>query len=306
MSSHKRTVHTDRTKASRDRPAEMNARPPRIGRSGSAAMNNVRAAFDVGASSILRLPEPVLTVLSFAIFILLWWFATVVFLNTNLIPRPGTVFVRAIDMFQNHNLLGGIEASLVRIIVGLVLGTILGIILGLLIGRSRLAAAFIDPVLQLMRNLSPTAMIPIALVWFGIGESAKYFLIFWGTFFIVAVNTTAGASSTPQTRVRAAQCLGASELRIFFSIVLPSSLPYVIAGIRLGVASAFMTIIPAEMLAAQQGLGTILQQASLNGHVARMFVVLGLIAILGYGTDRGVRYLSETVLRRYTSYQSSM
>jgi NitT/TauT family transport system permease protein/taurine transport system permease protein len=100
--------------------------------------------------------------------------------------------------------------------------------------------------------------------------------------------------------------MGASEFRIFFSVILPSSLPYIIAGIRLGVASAFMTIIPAELLAAQEGLGALLQQASLNGQIDRMFVVLILIAVLGYSTDRGVQYLSENVFRRYTSYQSEI
>lgn len=255
---------------------------------------------------VLALPKWVLTILSFALFVLIWWLGTVAFPNSGLIPPPGEVAFRAVDMFRRNHLLSGIEASMGRIIVGLVLGTVFGIVVGLLIGRSRLAAAFVDPVFQLLRNLSPTAMIPIALVWFGIGESSKYFLIFWGTFFIVAVNTTAGTRSTPQTRIRAAQCLGASELRIFLSVVLPSSLPYIIAGIRLGVASAFMTIIPAELLAAQEGLGALLQQASLNGQIDRMFVVLILIAVLGYGTDRGVQYLSENTLRRYTSYQSEI
>ncbi|MFA7437491.1 ABC transporter permease [Castellaniella sp.] len=255
---------------------------------------------------ILRLPQPILTTLSFVLFILLWWAGTVLFLDSDMIPSPDAVAFRAIDMFRRHDLTTGIEASMIRVIVGLVLGTVLGIALGLLIGRSRLIATFVDPVFQLLRNLSPTAMIPVALVWFGIGESSKYFLIFWGTFFIVAVNTTAGTRSTPQTRIRAAQCLGASEARIFISIILPSALPYIIAGIRLGVASAFMTIIPAELLAAQEGLGALLQQASLNGQIDRMFVVLVLIAVLGYGTDRAVRYLSENTFRRYTAYLSEM
>ncbi|CAM5205666.1 Bicarbonate transport system permease protein CmpB [Castellaniella defragrans] len=267
---------------------------------------HVGAILNTATDRILQLPKFMLTVLSFALFIVLWWLGTAIFPNSGLIPPPGEVAFRAVDMFEHHNLVGGIDASMTRVVVGLVLGTASGIIMGLLMGRSRLVSALVDPVFQLLRNLSPTAMIPMALVWFGIGESSKYFLIFWGTFFIVAVNTTAGTKSTPQTRVRAAQCLGASELRIFFTVILPSSLPYIIAGIRLGVASAFMTIIPAELLAAQEGLGALLQQASLNGQIDRMFVVLILIAVLGYATDRGVQYLSEHTLRRYTSYQSEI
>jgi NitT/TauT family transport system permease protein/taurine transport system permease protein len=254
--------------------------------------------------AILNLPRPALTCLSFAIFVAIWWAGTALFPGGDLIPPPGDVAFRAVDMFEHHSLITGIGASMVRVAVGLILGSVSGIILGLLMGRSRLIAALVDPVFQLLRNLSPTAMIPIALVWFGIGESSKYFLIFWGTFFIVAVNTTAGTKSTPQTRIRAAQCLGASEFQIFFTVIMPSALPYIIAGIRLGVASAFMTIIPAELLAAQQGLGAMLQQASLNGQIDRMFVVLIIIAVLGYGTDRLVQYLADRAFRRHTSYQS--
>lgn len=235
----------------------------------------------------------------------MWWLGTALFPNSGFIPTPGEVAFRAVAMFKRRDLVDGIGASMLRVVVGLVLGTVSGVITGLLMGRSRLVAALIDPVFQLLRNLSPTAMIPIALVWFGIGESSKYFLIFWGTFFIVAVNTTAGTQSTPQTRIRAAQCLGATQTRIFFTVVLPSALPYIIAGVRLGVASAFMTIIPAELLAAQEGLGALLQQASLNGQIDRMFVVLIIIAVLGFSTDRLVQYLAENVLRRYTSYQSA-
>ena len=93
-------------------------------------------------------------------------------------------------------------------------------------------------------------MITIAVIWFGIGELAKYFLIFWGTFFIVLINTAAGVSRTPMARQRAAQCLGASNLQIFMLIILPSAVPYIIIGMRIAMASSFMSIIPAEMLAA--------------------------------------------------------
>jgi NitT/TauT family transport system permease protein/taurine transport system permease protein len=274
-----------------------------------------KASFDTGerrgwgtlgsiVDHILRLPRPILTILSFVLFVILWWLGTAIFPNSGLIPTPGEVGFRAVDMFRRHDLVDGISASMLRVLVGLVLGTVSGVITGLLMGRSRLVSALVDPVFQLLRNLSPTAMIPIALVWFGIGESSKYFLIFWGTFFIIAVNTTAGTKSTPQTRIRAAQCLGASEVWIFFTVILPSALSYIVAGVRLGVASAFMTIIPAELLAAQEGLGALLQQASLNGQIDRMFVVLIIIAAIGYGTDRLVQYVAENVLRRYTSYQS--
>lgn len=251
-------------------------------------------------------PPILLTLLSFTLFVIIWWIFSTYLINPKLIPSPTRVAATSWDMLIHRNLLLDIGASMMRVGVGLVLGSLSGVVVGLLIGRSRPVAALVDPVLQVMRNLSPTAMIPIALVWFGIGEEAKFFLIFWGAFFIIAVNTTAGVHATPRTRIRGAQCLGASELRIFLSIMLPSALPYIVAGMRLGVASAFMTIIPAEILAAQKGLGALLQQASLNGQVDRMFVALAIVALLGYSTDRAVRYLAEHTFKRYTAYLSEL
>ena len=129
-------------------------------------------------------------------------------------------------------------------------------------------------------------MIPIAVIWFGIGEMSKYFLIFWGTFFIVLVNTIAGVMRAPITRQRAAQCLGASEWRILLSVVVPSAAPYIVTGMRIAMASAFMSIIPAEILAADSGIGFLLQQSSMLLQTDRIFVALATICLLGFVFDR--------------------
>ena len=128
-----------------------------------------------------------------------------------------------------------------------------------------------------MRFLSPTAMIPIVVIWFGIGEMAKYSLVFWGTIFIVLISTIAGVMRTPDIRQNAALCLGASEAQIFRLIVLPSAVPYIVVGLRLALASAFISIIPAELLAANSGLGYLLQQSSLLQQTDRIFVALVMI-----------------------------
>lgn len=250
-----------------------------------------------------RLVRPAATtILSFGGFLATWWLLSTFFFNPRLIPPPQEVVFGGLDLAIGGDLITDIVASLKRVVVGLAIGTVAGIALGLLTGRLRTVKELVDPVVQLLRNLSPTAMIPLAIVWFGIGEASKYFLIFWGTFFILAVNTTAGVHSTPRTRIRAAQCLGASEAVVFRRIILPSSLPYVFAGVRLAVASGYMTIIPAEIIAAQSGLGALLQEASLMGQVDRIFVALGVIAILGYATDRLVRFIGDNVLGSYTQY----
>jgi ABC-type nitrate/sulfonate/bicarbonate transport system permease component len=246
------------------------------------------------------------TIASFALFLALWWVLSTTVFNPALVPTPGTVAVRAWDLVSTGTIWPDVYASLRRVYVGLFAGSVVGVLLGVFIGRIRTVERLVDPVLQLMRNLSPTAMIPIAIVWFGIGESSKYFLVFWGTVFFITVNTTAGVLNTPRTRVRAARCLGASEAVVFFQIVLPSAVPYISAGIRLGVASAFMTIVPAELLAAQRGIGALLQQASLLGQTDRMFVALAIIALMGFFSDRLVKLLFERVWGRYTNYLAEL
>ena len=134
--------------------------------------------------------------------------------------------------------------------------------LGVLLGRIRMLHDLFDPIIELLRFLSPTAMIPIAVIWFGIGEMSKYFLIFWGTFFIVLINTVAGVWRAPVARQRAAECLGASQLQIFVLVVIPSAVPYIVTGMRVAMASSFMSIIPAEILAADSGIGYLLQKSS--------------------------------------------
>ena len=178
------------------------------------------------------------------------------------------------------------------------------ILLGVVLGRIRLVNELLDPVIELLRYLSPTAMIPIAVIWFGIGETSKYFLIFWGTFFIVLVNTTVGVMRAPVIRQRAAECLGASQFQIFVLVVIPSAAPYIVTGMRIAMASSFMSIIPAEILAADSGIGFLLQNSSMLMQTNRIFVALLAICLLGFAFDRLFRIAVDRILSRYMSYVS--
>ena len=130
-------------------------------------------------------------------------------------PIESEVIRTAIPMLMSGEILGDVAISMTRVLVGFATGSLAGIITGVLLGRIRVLHDLLDPIIELLRYLSPTAMIPIAVIWFGIGEMSKYFLIFWGTFFIVVINTTAGVWRAPVARQRAAQCLGAGQLQIF-------------------------------------------------------------------------------------------
>jgi NitT/TauT family transport system permease protein/taurine transport system permease protein len=258
-----------------------------------------------GIRSLEGLPRTVLLTLASLVLALLGWqFLSTEVFNPFLIPPPLEVFRTAVPMIMSGEILADVTISMSRVLVGFVTGSIAGIVMGVLLGRIRLLHDLLDPIIELLRYLSPTAMIPIAVIWFGIGEMSKYFLIFWGTFFIVLINTIAGVWRAPITRQRAAECLGANRLQIFALIVIPSSVPYIVTGMRVAMASSFMSIIPAEILAADSGIGYLLQKSSMLLQTNRIFVALLTICILGFVVDRIFRFFVDRVLARYTSFLS--
>jgi len=255
-----------------------------------------------GRSSSGRFRPILLSTASLLIALLLWQLLSTFVFNPFLIPPPLAVIRAAIPMLLSGEIFADVSISMVRVLVGFFTGSLAGIVLGVLLGRVRLLHDLLDPIVELLRYLSPTAMIPIAVIWFGIGEMSKYFLIFWGTFFIVVVNTTAGVWRAPITRQRAAECLGASRLEIFALVVIPSAVPYIVTGMRVAMASSFMSIIPAEILAADSGIGYLLQKSSLLLQTNRIFVALLTICILGFAVDRLFRFFVDRVLTRYMFY----
>jgi NitT/TauT family transport system permease protein/taurine transport system permease protein len=224
-----------------------------------------------------------------------WQFLSTVVFNPFLIPPPLMVFKTMVPMVENGEIFR-------HVAVGFTTGCVAGIALGVVLGRIKLVNELLDPIIELLRYLSPTAMIPIAVIWFGIGETSKYFLIFWGTFFIVLINTTAGVMRAPVIRQRASECLGASRMQIFLLVVIPSAAPYIVTGMRIAMASSFMSIIPAEILAADSGIGFLLQQSSVLLQTNRIFVALLTICVLGFVTDRLFRIAVDRMLSRYMSY----
>ena len=246
-----------------------------------------------------RLRRAGLVLVSVALGLAAWEAVSLLVFGPFLIPPPQAVVRAFIPMSASGELLHDIAMSLSRVFIGYAVGGAVALFFGLLMGRIRLLHDLAEPILELMRFLSPTAMIPIAVVWFGIGELAKYSLVFWGTIFIVLISTIAGVGRVPRIRQNAALCLGASEAQIFRLIVLPSAIPYIVVGLRLALASAFVSIIPAELLAADSGLGYLLQQSSLLMQTDRIFVALVMICTIGFCADRLFQLVTGTLLRRY-------
>lgn len=266
-----------------------------------ASFSRLRASINPG-----RYRGILLSAASLALAFLIWQLLSTFIFNPFLIPPPLEVIRTAIPMIMSGEIFADVSISMSRILVGFFSGSLIGVIFGVLLGRIRVLHDLLDPIMELLRYLSPTAMIPIAVIWFGIGEMSKYFLIFWGTFFIVLINTTAGVWRAPITRQRAAECLGANRLQIFLMVVIPSAVPYIVTGMRVAMASSFMSIIPAEILAADSGIGYLLQKSSMLLQTNRIFVALLTICILGFAVDRLFRFFVQRVLARYMSYVSVM
>ena len=266
-----------------------------------ASFSRLRASINPG-----RYRGILLSAASLVLAFLIWQLLSTFIFNPFLIPPPLEVIRTAIPMIMSGEIFADVSISMSRILVGFFSGSLIGVIFGVLLGRIRGLHDLLDPIMELLRYLSPTAMIPIAVIWFGIGEMSKYFLIFWGTFFIVLINTTAGVWRAPITRQRAAECLGANRLQIFLMVVIPSAVPYIVTGMRVAMASSFMSIIPAEILAADSGIGYLLQKSSMLLQTNRIFVALLTICILGFAVDRLFRFFVQRVLARYMSYVSVM
>ena len=266
-----------------------------------ASFSRLRASINPG-----RYRGILLSAASLVLAFLIWQLLSTFIFNPFLIPPPLEVIRTAIPMIMSGEIFADVSISMSRILVGFFSGSLIGVIFGVLLGRIRVLHELLDPIMELLRYLSPTAMIPIAVIWFGIGEMSKYFLILWGTFFIVLINTTAGVWRAPITRQRAAECLGANRLQIFLMVVIPSAVPYIVTGMRVAMASSFMSIIPAEILAADSGIGYLLQKSSMLLQTNRIFVALLTICILGFAVDRLFRFFVQRVLARYMSYVSVM
>jgi ABC-type nitrate/sulfonate/bicarbonate transport system permease component len=247
-----------------------------------------------------------MTVISVGIFGLAWQLSVGTLFNPALVPSPGETFATAWQMIQTGELGRHVYVSLTRVLVGYVFGCLLGVGLGAAIGRFRFFRELVEPIIELIRPISPVAVVPLAMMWFGIGEFAKFVIIVYATVVIVLLNTAAGVERTPIVRVRAARCLGASESQIFFRIVLPSAMPYVLTGMRVALGFCFMGIVAAELIGAREGIGFLIMNSLQLLQTNVLFVGLLALGVMGAAIDRIFRTILGRTTRRYMQTHSSI
>src|SRR6266404_4081483 len=223
--------------------------------------------------------------LGFASLFVIWQLASLYLVSSVLFPPPTVVFKKGLVLARNGVLLEHLSASLQRILAGFMAGSLLGIPIGLAMGSFRPVRRLLEPYTEFLRFIPSVAMITVAVIWFGIGEASKIFLIVYTTIFIVIINTAAGVSAIAPDKIRAAQALGATRAQIFLYVALPATVPYILTGMRLAMGNSFVTIIAAELVAANPGLGKMIWDARLYLLVDQIFVALLVLGLLGFTTD---------------------
>lgn len=188
-------------------------------------------------------------------------------------------------------------SSFMRVVIGFTIGAVLALPLGLLMGASERIYALLNPLLQVLRPIPPIAYIPLAIIWFGLGNPPAFFLIALGAFFPVLMNTIAGVRHVDGIYIRAARNLGVSQWTMFTRVILPAATPYILAGARIGIGTAFICVIVAEMVAVNQGLGFRILEAREYMWSDKIIAGMMTIGLLGLGLDTLVSRLNNYLLR---------
>lgn len=212
----------------------------------------------------------------------IWFVASALLGNPLFLPGPVSVAEALSGLVADGSLEQNVMASLGRVLAGYALGAALALIAGVIIGVSRSLERPLEPVIELFRSIPPFAMIPLALLAFGIHPAGKIAILAYATFFPVLINTVSGISQVSNRLVEAAQTLGASKVFIVFRVLLPAAMPQVVVGLRLGFGSAWLALIAAEMVASSEGLGFLISDAR---ELLETDVVLGgmfVIGMIGY------------------------
>jgi len=231
----------------------------------------------------IRIPRPLLFLGGSAIFWLgVWWALAVAQVVPPLfLPTPAAVFARFITAtvsgYADATLLEHAGASLFRVLSALAVAWVVAVPLGIGMGVSPAIRGIFDPVIEAYRPVPPLAYLPLVIIWFGIGEEAKILLIFLAIVPAIALSTASGVRSVPLERINAARTLGATRWQVLAHVILPNALPEILVGTRIGLAVGWSTLVAAELVAAQRGLGFMIWTAS--NFLVTDVVLVGILSI---------------------------
>ena len=245
-----------------------------------------------------RMVPPVIVI---GAIIAIWWWV-VARDDSAIFPTPWAVVAGAWELVADGTLFEHIGASLMRVGVGFGLALVVAIPLGLLMGWVTPAYRTLNPLFQMLRPISPIAWIPLAILWFGVGNLSPVFLIFISSVFPMIVQTTSGVHTIDRRYLRAAANFGVPRGVLFRQVVIPAVLPEIIIGMRIGIGVAWLVVVAAEMIALHSGLGYLIMDSRNAGNrydlVVASMIIIGLIGLLLDGITRLLERL-KTVKWRY-------
>lgn len=214
-----------------------------------------------------------------------------------LLPAPSDVVLGAWQLFSNGSLQRDIAASLKRVLMAMGAASAIGFPLGIALGISPTFRWLVEPLVNFFRPIPPLAWIPLSIIWFGIDDLQNVFIIFLGAFFPIVLNTMQGVRDVEPQLIRAARTLGAKQLTIIWTVVLPAALPTMFVGLRVGLGIAWMALVAGELVAATSGLGFLISQG--RSLFRTDYIVVGMVAIglIGLLLDAGITMLGRAVMR---------
>ena len=218
-------------------------------------------------------------------------------LNPILLPAPLQIALTFWDLFKSGDLPRHIGISVLRVLEGFGIAALSGLVLGIAIGLSRTLDRWTDLIIQVVKPIPPIAWIPLAILWFGIGEQSKVYIIFLGAFFPIIINTIDGIRQTDQKLVEVARILAVPRFKFVRQVVLPGALPAIMTGLRVGLMVAWMCVVAAELIAASSGIGYLIMDARQLSQSDVVIVGMITIGVIGKLMDSLIKRLENRLIR---------
>ncbi|MBC2580709.1 ABC transporter permease [Clostridium sp. DJ247] len=218
-------------------------------------------------------------------------------INSQFIPSISDILTTLVKLASTGELFTHVKASLSRAMEGFALAAVIGIPLGFLLGGwFKVLEELIDPLLQVLAQVNPFSLLPIFILFFGIGEVAKVAIIFWVSVWPILFSTINGVKSIDPLLVKAARAMSTPKLFLFWKVVLPGSASMIFSGIRSSVGSSFLMLVAAEMIGASAGLGWLVLNAQNNYQISRLFAAAFTIAVLGIALTKIINFIERRVI----------
>ena len=213
--------------------------------------------------------------------------------NPLLFPAPSDICTTLADMLVDGSLVRHSLASLERVIAGFAMASVVGLVLGVALGWWRNVSEVLRPVIEAFRPIPPIAWTPLAILWFGVGNAPSYFLVFVGAVFPIFVNTFAAVRAVERSQINAALCLGASAPLLITDVIVPAALPIIFPGLRIALGVGWMCVVAAELIAAQSGLGYMIQQSRMLLQTSSVLTGMIVIAAIGFAMNTAMLRIEQ-------------